>query len=168
MNEILYVDLDGVLVDLDKAYKELTGIDLSDYKAGERHLPQDAFWKPIQDQYDLGVSWFMELPMMEDAMELWNAVAPYNPQILTSLGHEIIPSIGAEKKMWVKKHLGENVRVNFSKTSNDKSKLADANSVLIDDSQHSIIPWIESGGIGILHKSAVTTIQQLKYLKVIM
>jgi hypothetical protein len=37
-------------------------------------------------------------------------------------------------------------------------------SILVDDRNKSIDPWVEAGGIGVLHKSVPDTIGQLREL----
>ena len=46
----------------------------------------------------------------------------------------------------------------------NKKNYANANSILIDDMQKNIDQWRAAGGIGILHTSAASTIEQLKKL----
>ena len=46
----------------------------------------------------------------------------------------------------------------------EKYQYAAPNHILIDDRLVSIEPWVNAGGIGILHTSAVDTIEQLKEL----
>lgn len=105
----------------------------------------------------------MELPMMADAMTLWNYVKKYNPQILTAQGD---PNYGAEaqKRQWIANNLGSNINVLVTQKSSEKAQYAAPHRILIDDRDKSIGPWTAAGGIGILHTSAADTIKQLKEL----
>ena len=64
-----------------------------------------------------------------------------------------------DKIEWVKRHLGENVHVIVS---SDKSAFADGASVLIDDQDKNILPWVAAGGIAIKHSSTDDTINRLE------
>ena len=45
-----------------------------------------------------------------------------------------------------------------------KAAFAHKKAVLIDDRQRNIDVWVEAGGIGILHKTADETIEELDYI----
>jgi hypothetical protein len=100
---------------------------------------------------------------MKDAKQLGGYVEKYNPEILTAAGN---PAYGAEeqKRRWVPWVIGSDIKVNVTRKSADKAQYATPNSILIDDQEKSIKPWIAAGGIGILHKSAASTIEELKKL----
>jgi hypothetical protein len=65
------------------------------------------------------------------------------------------------KKMWVKR-LGS-PKVHF-RSKEKKREFANPNSILIDDLKSNIKEWNASGGVGILHRNANSTIAQLKEL----
>ena len=156
----LYVDLDGVIVNFADHAKELTGIDIDNAGKEDRNL----FWKKIERHVRAGKPFFAGMSQMHDAMHLWNYVLKYHPTILSATGH--IRGAGDEKRMWVRSNLGSDVanKAIFVRNSRDKAKHASPTAILIDDRSKSIDPWVEAGGIGILHKSAELTIKQLKEL----
>lgn len=101
---------------------------------------------------------------MEDAFELWDHIKEYFPTILSATGH--VPNAKEEKRDWVGRHLGDTTAgmALFVRSASDKAQYAAPNHILIDDRPKAIEPWIEAGGIGILHTSAADTIEQLKKL----
>lgn len=153
----LYVDLDGVIVNFADHAKLITGIDIN--KAGKED--RNKFWKHIGRYVKQGNPFFAAMSPMEDAFHLWNYVLKYKPTILSATGH--IFGAGNEKRAWVRDHLGSTAADNaiFVRNSRDKAKYASPTSILIDDRTKSIAPWVEAGGIGILHKTAELTIREL-------
>ena len=154
----LYVDLDGVIVDFADFSKDLTGIDINGAGKDDRNK----FWKHIERHVKQGNPFFASMKPLADAFHLWNYVLKYEPTVLSATGH--IFGAGDEKRAWVRNHLGHRAaeKAIFVRNSRDKAKYATSTSVLIDDRKKSIDPWVEAGGIGILHKTAELTIKQLK------
>ena len=159
---IIFCDMDGVLVDFDKGYEDLTGkstkhVDVQD---------KDIFWDTFKDslkekgmseyEYWVKVDWEKGGPM------LWNYIKPYNPYILTA------PSLNPEsrqgKRDWVTRLDGMK-NIYFRKAA-DKADLSGKNKILIDDRADTIERWNAKGGIGILHdpKNPQSTIKKLKEL----
>lgn len=172
MNYQIFVDLDGVLADfaagVDRILKVVhgTGVihDEQSYDSNPEY--RSLMWSTVaryQKEYK-GQLWY-ELPLMEDALELWEYVLPHSPQILSATGNPQYQA-DSQKCRWVKENLGPEVVVNLTRKSHEKAQHAAPNRILIDDRMKSIGPWTEAGGIGILHKSAADTIQQLKELGV--
>ncbi len=162
----LYIDMDGVLVDFLKGIETLLG-----HKHDENRYTKDKeyrkkFWRVIH-QYNKkeGKHFWSELDEMDDAMELWNYVKKYDPEILTATGNMAADDAADQKRKWIKEHIGSGVKVNVTESGKDKGpEFAGENKILIDDQPKSIKPWREAGGIGILHKSAKKTIKKLKDL----
>lgn len=146
----LFVDLDEVLVDFNGGYKKLTGIDISGTWATGKE-----FWKNINDA---GSDFWANLDWTHDGKQLWDYVEKYEPVILSTPSREKSSRIG--KQEWVEKHLpGFELILEFN-----KEKYAKPNHVLIDDRDSNIMKWIFSKGIGILHTSTDSTIEELKKL----
>lgn len=99
----------------------------------------------------------MQLELLPGAIDLWEHVKDYDVSFLTSVKPE---KFREQKRCWVQEHFGD-VQVDYVYTSKLKANWATPTSVLIDDRMKSIEPWIEAGGIGILHTSAEDTIAQL-------
>jgi len=150
----IYCDMDGVLADFDKGYKELTGIDL-----GGKHTKGDAkFWKPISDA---GSNFWLNLDWMSGGKALWNYIKQYDPIILSAPSREKSSEEG--KRGWIDQEIGPDQKVIF-KRAKEKHHYSDKNKILIDDKPETIDSWNNAGGIGILYNNTPDTIKQLKKL----
>lgn len=149
----IFCDMDGVLVDFNKGYKELTGIDLDGtYQTSEE------FWTPINKS---GKEFWENLEWMSDGKRLWTYLGEYYPIILSSPSRRGFGSREG-KKNWVDREMpGTPLILEYSF---NKRKHATPNSILIDDRDSNIEQWIESGGIGILHTSTEETLKELNKL----
>ena len=147
----IYCDMDGVLVDFDKGYEELTG------KKASFDTPKEEFWEPISKA---GAAFWIKLPWMPDGKQLWDYIKPYNPDLLSAPSREESSKIG--KFTWVKRNLPGTKLI--LRSAERKQEFATPNSILIDDRADNIQRWKDAGGIGIVHTSAADTIQQLKDL----
>ena len=160
----IYCDLDGVLSDFDKniqdgflrEFNKENGTNIKDGFEFEDEYGRDEFWRNVND---LGMEFWTEMPWMKDGKKLWDFINQFeNTEILTKPSMQKICKEG--KMIWCKRELGD-VKVNVE---NKKYKFAKPNHILIDDLEKNIEPWIEAGGIGILHKNAEDTIKKLKEL----
>ena len=148
----IYCDMDGVLVDFERAYFELTGIDLEG-----QHVDNKSFWAPINKA---GTKFWSEMNWKSDGKELWDYIKQYKPKLLSAPSFEDSSRVG--KHEWVERELyGVPLLLRSAKHKKD---FADPNSILIDDRPDNITGWTENGGIGILHTSTIDTISQLKLL----
>ena len=151
-NLTFYLDMDGVLADFDRRFRELAGQSPDEYKSihGE-----EEFWKFIGGY---GEEYWTEIPLMKGAEKLTKAVLNYNYEILTSPSRDQSSKDG--KKDWIKKYKdllfnGNIPKVEF-KSSGIKHTIKTTltkNDILIDDRSKNIDPWIENGGTGILYKN---------------
>lgn len=158
----IFCDLDGVMVDFTKKALEITGIDV-------RHTHDDKplknkFWKGIELHVGKGHKFFELMDVTHDGHELWNYLKKHHPTILSATGK--IKGAEAEKRSWVRRHLGEQAaaRAKFVRLAAEKGRFAHPHAILIDDQKKALDPWIEASGIGILHTTAANTIKQLKEL----
>lgn len=154
----IFVDLDGVLVDFDK---QMEKEGFSPTVVQQNKKIKAKFWQHIMALSKRGIPFWSKMDPMPDAFELWNYVKKYQPKILSATGS--VGNAAEEKRAWVKQFLGD-VPVFLVRKSEQKAQYAAPHHILIDDSKKSIEPWIKVGGIGILHKNAIETIQQLKGL----
>jgi hypothetical protein len=150
-NPIIYCDMDGVLVDFEKGYKDLTTEDAS-YKTDP-----NKFWAPITKA---GASFWIKLEWMPDGHELWDYIEKYNPTLLSAPSREESSRIG--KHIWVKRNL-PGIKL-LLKSAERKQEYATPNAILIDDRKDNIDRWNAAGGIGIHHTSAAKTIEALEKL----
>ena len=145
--------MDGVLVDFEKGYKELTGT------YSKNNPDNKAFWQPISDA---GASFWANLDWMPDGEELWRYIKKYKPNILSAPSQD--PSSRVGKEAWVKMNLKNNYNKLYLYSRANKKLFAGENRILIDDMQQTINEWNAAGGIGIHHTSAANTIKELKKL----
>jgi hypothetical protein len=145
--------MDGVLVDFDQGYKDLTGMTTKEADAQGKEV----FWKPIAKA---GASFWIKLKWMPDGQQLWNYINPYNPILLSAPSKEESSKIG--KRVWVKQNIPGTKLI--LRSASQKQQFSGENQILIDDRVDNIEQWKSKGGIGILHTSASDTIKQLKEL----
>jgi hypothetical protein len=156
----LYLDLDGVLADFDKAAGNALGTD-NIYKY-EFVWGQAKFWEKLSIDDDF----FGELELMPDAWELLGAVEHLDPIILTALPFTNAEAVDRQKREWVGDNLGWNYEVITCQTK-DKPNYCKPGDILIDDRAINRDRWIEKGGTYIIHTDAERTIGTLKALGII-
>ncbi len=160
----LFLDLDGVMADFIKGVQKLIPNYTEDQYENDPQY-QKKMWAAINEYSNSGGELWGDLDLMPDAMVLWDYLSKYgNLEILTATGDPKYGA-GAQKRKWVPKHLG-GVKINLVRKSKEKAQYAKPNHILIDDMSKSIDPWVQAGGIGILHTSAADTINKLKELGV--
>ena len=160
-NYKIYVDMDGVVADFDKRFRDLSGMNPNDYEAKNG---KNAFWDFIDVKHKL--AFWVGIPPMQDAQRLIDYVSKHDYEMLTapSIKKESLMGKGLWIRNWAKKGLfPSKPKVNY-KSAKNKHHFAAPNHILIDDKQSTIDSWNAAGGVGILHTSASTTINQLKKL----
>ena len=152
----VYVDMDGVIVNLEKGAFKVHGKQLSDVKRPER-------WDKISDTKDF----WKDLEWMPGSKKLWNFLKPYKPSIMSAYAKSE-PNSAKGKEEWLKKNVEKlpRSRINLVMRS-DKQRFArdgrtQAPNILIDDHEKNIREWESKGGIGIHHTSVERTIARLK------
>lgn len=151
-----------MLVDFEGFARDNIGIDTRNWDVDKRLKGQ--FWSRVSKLGKEGKPFFSAMDPMPDAFVLWKYIEKYDPIILSATGHH--RNAANEKRDWVRRHLGERYAHTalFVTSAAEKARYASSDSLLIDDRKKAIEPWIEAGGIGILHVSAEDTIAQLKEL----
>lgn len=149
----LFLDLDGVLCDLEHSFFVLTGKHF-----GERD--RLTLWSIVAKHPEVWVN----SPLMPDAIKLWNYTKQYNPTILSGTPAGTLGDTASRgKRMWVSKHLGPDVKV-ITILVPLKHMYATETSILVDDRKKTIDRWKKAGGIGIFHTSVDDTIKQLQQI----
>ena len=169
----IFSDMDGVLADFDKGYKDLTG--MATHHADTQGKTE--FWKIFRDSLkEKGMSekeYWASLDWMPDGKKYWDYIKKYNPYVLTA------PSVNFDapadqryspeynesmqgKTEWSQRL--SNMRKMYFASAKNKVKFARPDSILIDDRKDTIDAWNAAGGIGIFHTSADNTIKQLQDL----
>jgi hypothetical protein len=144
--------MDGVLVDFNKGYKELTGVDL-----GTEHRNDTHFWDPINDA---GYDFWINLEWMSDGKRLWKYIEKYKPELLSAPSRQEDSRVA--KFDWVYKELPTTKLI--LRSAKHKKDFAGPKNILIDDRIDNIQGWRDYGGIGIHHINTKHTIDQLKSL----
>jgi hypothetical protein len=150
MERQLYLDCDGVLADFDAGAQALLGMPAREFEA---RRSKSAFWKKLATHPDF----YGTLPLMPDAMELFDAVRHLNPIILTGLpvGKWAAP----QKVRWAEEHFpGTKI---LTVMAVDKRNHCTEGDVLVDDTIKHAHLWEQAGGIFILHKSAPESLSEL-------
>jgi hypothetical protein len=147
----LYLDCDGVLADFDKGAAAVLGLHPRAFE--KRHGPA-LFWQKLASASDF----YFSLPLLPDAMELFNAVRNLDPVILTGLPRG---NWAADQKVrWAAQHFpGTRIITTMARDKRDHAKEGD---VLVDDMLKHRGLWEGAGGVFIHHKNATETIEQLK------
>lgn len=151
----LYVDMDGVLCDFEGGFEKLVGGPITSETKKQ-------FWKTLKGMTEEEhVNYWANLDWTSQGKQLWSSVANFSPTILSSPGTSMRQIVEAGKRKWINKHLNPQPSSVIFETS--KEKYADKSSILIDDREKVLNPWLAAGGIGILHKDGQldNTIAQL-------
>ena len=152
----IYLDMDGVIADFNKRYKELYKIEP---KEADTYKTFDEFFTMF-----IAERQFATLNLMPDAIELINYLRSLKvpTEILSSTSSEKRDAeIRKQKIEWLN---NQNIEfpVNLVPGKRFKRDFSNSNSLLIDDTPQNIDQWRVEGGIGILHTDAITTIGILK------
>jgi len=151
----LYLDCDGVLADFDRGATELLGMPPRVFEK-RRGLP--AFWREIARHPDF----YGTLPLMPDAMILFEAVRHLDPIILTGLprGKWAAP----QKVRWAAEHF-PGTRI-LTVMAVDKRNHCRSGDILVDDQLKHAHLWQDAGGTFVHHRSAEQTLAELSALGV--
>ena len=149
----IYCDMDGVLVDFNKRFGELSAW------GPEKFIEKNGlneFWELIDGR---GVGFWVGMEWMEDGKELWSLLKEnFEVELLSSPSRAENSRLG--KRLWVRNHkLGVKLNLEYSRS---KHKYAAPNHILIDDRKDNIEDWESKGGVGILHTSTENTIECLR------
>ena len=146
----LYLDCDGVLADFDKGATAILGLPP---RAFEKKHGIGRFWQKLATAPDF----YFSLPLMPDAMELFEAVKHLDPVILTGLPRGNWAA--DQKKRWAAEHFpGTKIITTLARDKRDHAKEGD---VLVDDQLKHRHLWEEVGGIFVHHRDARRTIDEL-------
>jgi hypothetical protein len=151
MKRQLYLDCDGVLADFDKGATAVLGMPP---KAFEKRHGLGRFWAKLATAPDF----YFSLPLLPDAMRLYDAVKHLGPVILTGLPRG---NWAADQKVrWAAQHFpGVRIITTMARDKRDHAKEGD---VLVDDQLRHRERWEEVGGVFVHHKDAASTIEALK------
>lgn len=147
----VFLDCDGVLADFDAGAKQAFGMSPAEF---ERRFGLKRFWGELASLNNF----FGELPLMPDAMELYEAVRHLEPIILTGLprGNWAEP----QKRLWATRYFpGVEVITTSAALKREHCRPGDA---LVDDREKYRPLWEQAGGIFIHHRNADASIRRLR------
>jgi len=154
--ECIYLDMDGVIADFVKRYKEIFNME-------PRQAEKQARFNHFFEQF-IKTQQFATLDKMPGTDMGINYLRKLNvpTQILSSTARqETYDDISKQKMIWLHTH-GISFNPIFVPGKDLKYKYANPNSIIIDDTESVIDDWKKAGGIGILHKDWPTTISILQ------
>lgn len=174
MKTTVYIDLDGVMVDLYRALKEQFDFEFPHDRSQENRVVVDALWDMIAEDHpafwrDLSPTPYKDL-LFAKILELdpHPYVLSATPQPYEEYRHQ---KCALQKTEWVCDHLTPELRY---RTIITKSKLkqnyivcdprADRK-ILVDDHPGNIARWIAAGGIAVHHTDINRTLKELEALK---
>lgn len=147
----LYLDCDGVLADFDKGATAVLGLAPRAYE--QRH-GIGRFWKMLATTPDF----YFTLPLLPDAMTLFDAVKHLQPVILTGLPQGNWAA--GQKVRWAAQHFpGTRIITCMARDKRDHAKEGD---VLVDDQLKHRHLWEEAGGVFVHHHNAAATVAELR------
>jgi hypothetical protein len=147
----VFLDCDGVLADFDGGATRVLGMQPREYEA---RFGLKRFWAALASTPDF----FNTLDLIPDAMELYEAVRPLQPVILTGLprGSWAEP----QKRSWAARHFsGVEVITTTAALKREHCRPGDA---LVDDRDKYRHLWESAGGIFIHHTNASASIEHLR------
>jgi hypothetical protein len=153
MRKQIYLDCDGVLADFDKGAEAILGMPPLVF---EKRYNPGLFWKRLATAPDF----FANLEPMADAFELYKAVKDRNPIILTGLprGNWAEP----QKRRWAERWFpGVEVITTMAALKREHCHPGD---VLVDDRDKHRHLWEAAGGRFVHHKTARSSIEELRAL----
>lgn len=144
----IFLDLDGVMADFDRAFPERFGISHID-------MPKKEMWKYVNSVEDF----FSTLPPCHGALENWHGwLKEFNPIILTACPSSNYEHVAMHKRRWVRQWLGPQVLVLPVNGSESKPLFMHApGDILIDDWGKNCRAWEEAGGIAVKHEDWADT-----------
>ena len=148
----IYVDMDGVLTDFNKRYKELFGLAPMEVARENKNTGlYGQYWKQIIEQ-----GHFATLDKIEGCDDLLEFLAKQNGvqiALLTSSGgFDFHKQVMMQKIEWLTKH-GIQYPPIVVPGRRFKAGFADKYSFMIDDTPDVIESFVAAGGHGVIHKS---------------
>jgi hypothetical protein len=151
----IYCDMDGVIADFDKRFKDLNPEHLNAAEYQSKY-GIEKFWDFIDEENK--VKFWVGIPWMPDGKQLWDYIKDKQPTLLSAPSKKPASRLG--KRLWVKNNIPGTPLILAS--ADKKQNYSGGNKILIDDRPDNVDQWRSQGGIGILHTNAQNTINQLK------
>ena len=153
----IYLDMDGVLCDFYKRYKEVFNIDLLAKRPHGEKITLE--WNKFVEGKN-----FESLDWHPGGLELLKYIISLDipVEILSSSGgHKHHDEVKRQKKIWLKRHHID-FTANIVPGRKLKATYAKSDIILIDDTEDVIEDFNLAGGIGILHFDTAKTIERVQ------
>ena len=162
-NFYIYLDMDGVVANFNKRFKDLSGLlpDQFIEKNGK-----NAFWDLIDVKHK--VAFWRGIEIMPGAEKLVNFISQYPYEMLTAPSTKKQSVIG--KSLWIKDKVGTlypskpKVTYRSAKEKHNVKPELTKFDILIDDKKSTIDRWDAKGGTAIFYQNADQVINDLKKL----
>ena len=153
----VYLDLDGVLADFDKHFKDKFGV-------CPQTLDDTTLWRMINSYPEF----YENLPLMPGAIELFEFLTDsFDVTILTACPKSNYYKSALQKKAWVREHLCDKIVILPVMGGKNKGLfMHEQGDLLIDDMVKNCKAWDELGGKSIIHLDAQTTMKKIKKIMV--
>lgn len=158
----VFLDMDGVLVDLAKGFENVTGYRLCWQL--EKEMGKEHYWTPVNNARP---EFWSSLPKMPDADHLVGRLLDMfsvdQMHILSAVfnDHE---ECEEEKRVWIDTNHPEILPYQVNIVQRSEKKLFARNqttglpNLLIDDMEKNCVEWTKAGGIAVLHTSAESSL----------
>ena len=159
----IYLDMDGVVADFDKRFKDLSGMLPQEY-VDKNGL--NAFWDLIDEKHK--VAFWRGIELMPGAQKLVKYIEQHPFEMLTAPSIKKQSIIG--KGLWVNDKIGTlystkpKVTYRSAKQKHTVKPNLTKFDILIDDKGSTIDNWNAAGGTGIFYQNADQVINDLKKL----
>ena len=162
-NFYIYLDMDGVVANFNKRFKDLSGLlpDQFIEKNGK-----NAFWELIDEKHK--VAFWRGIEIMPGAEKLVNFVSQYPYEMLSAPSTKKQSVIG--KSLWIRDKVGTlypsqpKVTYRSAKEKHNVKPELTKFDILIDDKKSTIDRWDAKGGTAIFYQNADQVINDLKKL----
>lgn len=168
--DIVYFDMDSVLVNLEKALARHEGLSMNDFKKKHDEINAkggDYIMDCVEKYIGKGCfEWAEPMPDYHTGMALMYDLrnAGYRVEILSSASKRLhlYDRIVDQKRIWLDKYGLDSFHAHFAKGGSTKYKFATENSLLIDDWTKNCEQFVDAGGHAIEHKNFKTTIKLME------
>lgn len=133
---VLYFDMDGVVTDFVKGYRDAFGRDA--YKDDPFTINQFCLTSP---------NFFRYLPENEKGMELYDILKDDFKIVFLTTPMQGMKECKRDKIEWLRERFGNDIDVIFS--DNKEEYVVDEKSILVDDMKYNLQPWQDAGGTAI-------------------
>lgn len=137
----LFVDMDGVLADFDQHHENVFG-----FRSDK--LLDNVNWAAVRKV----PHFYLHIPPMKDLDELWAAISPLNPIVLTGVPY--IPEAPGNKQAWGQRNLIPPAKMITCRSKEKYKHMIAPGDILIDDWDKHKHLWIDADGRWITHTSA--------------